>query len=82
LGIGQISYQLSVISYQLSVIGYQLSVISYQLSVISYQLSVISYQLSVHCLQQKTSHSPIPFKQDLGLNPGFSVSAGPGDKTL
>ncbi|WP_170863888.1 hypothetical protein [Microcystis aeruginosa] len=56
--------------------------ISYQLSVISYQLSVISYQLSVHCLQQKTSHSPIPFKQDLGLNPGFSVSAGPGDKTL
>ncbi|WP_284526007.1 hypothetical protein [Microcystis panniformis] len=56
--------------------------ISYQLSVISYQLSVISYQFTVYCLQQKTSHSPIPFKQDLGLNPGFSVSAGPGDKTL
>ncbi|CCI18158.1 hypothetical protein MICAF_3600012 [Microcystis aeruginosa PCC 9807] len=49
---------------------------------ISYQLSVISYQFTVYCLQQKTSHSPIPFKQDLGLNPGFSVSAGPGDKTL
>ncbi|WP_287108525.1 MULTISPECIES: hypothetical protein [unclassified Microcystis] len=63
-------------------ISYQLSVISYQLSVISYQLSVISYQFTVYCLQQKTSHSPIPFKQDLGLNPGFSVSAGPGDKTL
>ncbi|MFB2807521.1 MULTISPECIES: hypothetical protein [Microcystis] len=35
VGIGQISYQLSVISYQLSVISYQLSVISYQIGVLS-----------------------------------------------